>query len=366
MFEDFCQGVLNFPNLIPHLDPCSIVKEPETPINSLPLILEKLAKSLEIPYKDNENIEHMIDIIVNGMKYIKKRSKSKIVEICNGLFQWIDYLRDQNDGLIYDLKRKNSENSLDQEMILSEKQRAEENYVELMNEHRKIEDSYKMLQKLHMETEQEFREINMQLEDMREKYEAMCKNLAESMEECAEKNKIISDLHKKIRVKSSMSLPKIEKQKTLTPKSSSFQFNTDYSQILFSSLTPKPKESFNFDKSPEPNSVKDQIIRKLKNELIDSAEKFHNLEKEIKKMENQNNELIEKIKFMSFKNLKISDDEEDYKYETIESLKDEIAVIDTDFRGSRYSFKTYKTRDISIQTKTPTHKKQRYSCFSFF
>ncbi|OMJ82268.1 hypothetical protein SteCoe_17048 [Stentor coeruleus] len=365
-FEDFCKGVMNFPNLLNSLNQNCIV-EHDPSLQNLSSIIEKLFKILDIPFQIQENLDNSAEMIGRELKNIKKRSKDEIIEICQKIFDWTMILKDYNDSLLQGIAHKNTENLFHQEILSKDKERAERNYDLLATEHKKLENSFKELQKIHLELEHEYREVYKNLESMEEKYDYLCKNFEDIKEKNTEKDKFILDLQKKLRITSGLSLIKTDKKTGLTPKGYNYSLTTAVSQIQSNTITPKARGWFNFDRNSADDSVKDQIIKNLKNELMESVNKLYILEQEIVKLEYKNNELIEKIKLMSFKTLSKSDEEEDYKYETLGSLRDEIAVIDLDFLSSRASIKNLKTREIGIQAEVPIHpKKSRYSCFSLF
>lgn len=306
-------------------------------------------------------------MIALEMKNLNKYSKSQVIDTCCGLWAWVSYLREHIDNLAQEMTHKNIENCFHIENLSKDKQRVDKKYAKLSQEHRQLENTCKQLQKMHLDVEHECRELKKQLEGFEEKYDAVCKNLEESKSKVLEKEKIISDLQKKVRITSSLSLPNVDKIKRLTPKNTTSHFIPLTPINQSSSITPKARGSFNFENIQENDSVKEQIIKNLKNELIKSNEKFSMLELEIKKLQKQNTELIEKIKLMSFSSMAMSEDEEDCKYETIESLRDEIAVIDIDFLNMKPLNKNVKVHEIGVQVNFPIqHKKKRSSCFSWF
>lgn len=357
---------MNFPNLLNSLKPNCLV-ELDPSLQNLFSIIEKLFKILEIPFQTEENFDNSAEMIGRELKNIKKRPKTKIIEICQMIFDWMMLLKDNNDSLLQEIAHKNAENSFHTEILIKDKERAEKNYTLLAAEHKKLENSFKELQKMHMDSEHECREVYKNLESVEEKYDYLCKNFEDIKEKSAEKDKFILDLQKKIRITSGLSLTKTDKKTGLTPKGYNYSLTAAVSQIQSNTITPKARGWFNFDRNSADDSVKDQIIKNLKNELMESINRLYIYEQEIAKLENKNNELIDKIKLMSFKTLNKSYEEEDYKYETLGSLRDEIAVIDLDFLSSRASIKNTDTREIGIQVEVPIHaKRSRYSCFSLF
>ena len=116
--------------------------------------------------------------------------------------------------------------------------------------------------------------------------------------------------------------------------------------------------------------IKDQIIKNLKGQIEEGYSKIQDLEKQITDVEFKNQEFIERIQDLTYKNHDIKDeDEESYKFETLESLRDEIAMVEQDFcLSNRQSLRHLKVvKEIGTQADDlKKRKKKRFSCFSLF
>ena len=290
--------------------------------------------------------------------------------------------------MIEERQHKHLEYNLNLENSLKEKDRIENNYNQLLNDHQKLEINLKEIQQQYMQLGHEIREINMKLTHSELLNENMQKTIDDFKEMITEKEKMINELNKKLKISNNLNIirnmPRVEK--VLSPRLSFSKMLLDKNdQQLVTSITPRANSRFIFDKKLKNrettgpisktfsnNDIKEQIIKNLKAQLDESNRQVEKLEEERLKLVKQNEDFIEKIKLLNIQSYQYPDygeNEEEYRFDTVESLRDEIAVLNVNFpESSRNSIKPKPNlKEIATQVDISVARmKSRYSCFAFF
>lgn len=291
--------------------------------------------------------------------------KSKIMNLALDLFNFSISLKGQLNEKTEFYKSQNFENQVKLDSILNEKNRIEENFEEILNEHEKLEKNYK-------DAEEQVNELQIQVKFLQKK----CKKLEKENEsigelkgiiesELAQKDKIIVEMTKKLNMNNSLS--------NFEEKVKEFKINSNVLQKnfkLISSQTPQGTKKFDFDDKPEFSHPKDKIIKNLEKRLETKNFENEKLEKKVLMLNEETNDLKEKVKLLSFSKT-VTEGDDDTKSEVMDSLRDELFRIDPAFgQGSRFSVLCGKGfREVGVQVQRKELKKQvkrRYFCLSLF
>ena len=325
--------------------------------------LNSVAKSLSLNVGKDLFIDEIFDKVSAEFVNLQKHSKSKVINTANVLFKWILSIKEFFDLMKADISHKTLEYSTNLENIGRSNERLEENYNKLMSEHHKLETLYRELQQANIQLEYKIKELNLIIDHSEVQQEITQKNAEELKKILSEKEKMLKELDRKFKINKGLCIINEVQHESAAIKVKNNQ----------SSMTPKVKSRFSFEKIPDTGYLKDIVIKNLRDQLQTANEKFKKNEENVRKAEGQNKELLEKIRILSVQNYKYLDyDDDDYKVDTIESLRDEIAVLDLDYHlTSRDSIMSLpKLKEIGVQYEIienqKTKKNVRYSCFSFF
>jgi hypothetical protein len=301
------------------------------------------------------------------MKSLNKHTKEEIIEACKRLFNLACSLKEYSDRFTSELAQKDFECNLQNEFFNREKERVEQNYCALLGEHQLLEISFQELQQKYLQLGHEARELGMKVSHSELQQDCLLKNIEDLKSILISKDRQISDLNKRIKINISLkNLAERKPKDCLTPKhsiSSSLKNPTG-------SVTPISTKFFDLEKIMENDGIKDQVIKNLKKQLNDSILKSQDLKQELAEMSQANQALMEQACWLNTQRHRFCEDDEESRFDTLESLRDEIAVIDSEFiLSSRQSVRSsYKGKEVGVQVEVPQMKKKksRYSCFSFF
>ena len=346
----------------------------ESPLDTWNEGIYPLIRSLHINLPSYASSEEIFDVLSAKISNLKGHSKEELVEICKLFFKLACDMKETCENMQEDFKHKSLECTINLDNSLKENERIEQNYMRLLSEHNSLEVNYTGIQQSLCNLEHQVRESGLKLNYSEILNKSAQKTIDELKSIIAEKEKAIQELNKKVKMHNSIN--RLKEMHSIDINSKPHSALRTPTSKLHASVTPRAKFHFEFDKPPETDWIKEQMIKRLKEELQSSEHQVSHLEDVVTKLEKQNEDLIKKIKQINspkFKNTE--DDEDDNKFETLESLRDEIIELNSDFAiSSRVSMKPKpKGKEIAVQCEikpndppAESKRKKRYSCFTFF
>lgn len=379
LFEDFCKGVLNFPLLLKQFKQ-EYSNSQETPLDYWVEGIRASISALNISVAKLKNPEEISDLLAAEINNYQSHKKRELGECCKGLFKLVRNLKETCEAMQGEITHKTLEFEINLENSLREKERIEEKYTNLLNQHYTLELDFAENQQQQRLLEHQLRESGLKLVYAEGQCKSTQKNIEEYKAVLIEKDKIIADLNKKVKINNSLNTLKEmhhKEQRNSAVSSTNVSLLSTPQAKLLKSITPRGKFLFDFEKIPEKDTLKDQVIKKLRENLQNSMQKYQNLEDTVSRLENANQSLVEKIKQINspkFKYFDEENEENDYKFDTFESLRDEIVVLNSDFPiSSRISVKPkVLCKEAAVQYEwkcsevVETKRRGRFSCFSFF
>ena len=286
-------------------------------------------------------------------------NKDTLLDISNNLFSWVLEIRDLNSSIEESLAASNLEHSLQIKCHLKEKSRLEKTYQVLADDNKALERTLKDLEHKNFANETEIKNLQRSLVQDEDEIESYSQEIAFLKTCLKDKDRVVNELSKKVNINNA--LVSIHSAKQDEGKVSTKPRNT--------SKTPKGLKPFSFESS-NPTTAKDEIIKNLKTQLAGKIASCQQLECQLAEVLRQNKDLSEKVKILSLRSQHCSEEEE-FRFDTYESLRDELLIIDSAFvqtaRPSLQPACTKEFKDSYVQVdQFPDPKKPRYSCFSFF
>lgn len=317
----------------------------------------KLCTILQLPCISNE--EDQFYQIYENIGKLASFNKETLLDISQNLFNWVLELRDLNSSMQESIEASNLEHSLQIKCYLKEKSRLEKTYQVLVEDNKVLESNLKDLEQKNFCNEVEIRNLQRDLLHNENEIENYAQEIVVLKNCLKDKDRKVNELNKKVNVNNA--LVSINAAKKDEGKANVKIRNT--------SKTPKGIKPFSFD-ATNLNSAKDEIIKNLKTQLASKIASSQQLEYQLSEVLRQNKDLTEKVKILSLRSQHCSEEEE-FHFETYESLRDELLIIDSAFiqtaRPSLHPCPGKEFKDSSIQVdQFPDPKKPRYSCFSFF
>lgn len=300
------------------------------------------------------------------MLKISEFSRSKLLSVCECFFTSFLNLREFCKNLQEQLTYFNLEHSLQQENLLKDKVRCEKRYEKLAEENKKLEEINKKLEQQIVDIENEGKSDKMKVFQYKNDLKALNSSIVELKLLVKNKEKKVSELEKMLHVKNALAhIENSQKLETIKEESKKKDLN-----ILKVSKTPRGTTFKNFE-IKDSDSAKDQVIKNLKVQFTKQESICQKLELDLEFYKNQNFILQEKVRLLSLRSVKGSEDEDEqsFQFDTLESLKDEVYYIDSNVFHSKHAsaHKIRSLKDSSVQVEILLErKKSRYSCFSFF
>jgi chromosome segregation ATPase len=294
--------------------------------------------------------------ISEKLKDLSSFQNETLVILCSLFFGYLNNLHDTLKSFEEFQSCKNLEETLKVEALIQDKLRTEKNYKILLSEHKDSEKTIKSLEDQLLLKEKELKNLQIKILENESDLDSLSLEAESLKYSLKQRERTISNLNKQL-----------SQAKTLTHIEKTSQ--KSHSREVKTSKTPKGLKTFQLDpiQPSKCDSAKDQVIKNLKNQLTEKISSFQRLESRFYEIEKEKQELKEKVKILSLRSRHCSEEEE-FQFETIASLKDELLVIDSGFiQSSIPSHFQIISKDSAVQVDCVADKKKgRFSCFSFF
>jgi hypothetical protein len=377
---------MDFPFLLSQFKEECVASQNEKGVDAWTDGISNLMGCLSISTNKYKTPDESFEAISSELNNLNKYSKPKIIEACLELFKWVNNLKEAYEDIKDENMNKTVESQLSIENIANDRDRIEANYNKVLYEHQSLEFSFKQLQQTHLQLEHQIRELNLSVAHYELQQDSLHKNIEELKNSLQEKDKTINELTRKLRSNKSLQIIKDMSQLDHANCNKQVQLQVSEKKVKTSS-TPRAKRTFVFEKTPETEFIKDQVLKNLRQQLKESHQKNSILEQDVKKIEYKNQKLVEKIKLLNLQSFKYIEEDEEIARDSSKSLKDELDVLDSNPSSSKNSFigahhdKEKQLRDefleFTSKNKPPllhtpkardpkVKAKGRFSCFSFF